>query len=111
MHCGAPRNPGLRSFLASPRLGFVGLARNIFVARSTIPARAATRRLGGVKRADASRGRFVMVFKLLKYGTLTLLGGALAGAVLFGGEAISYLRSSARSVRSAMKDNIPMEFE
>jgi chromosome segregation ATPase len=52
-----------------------------------------------------------MLCKLLKYGTLTLVGGTIAGAVLFGHEAFSYIHSSARSVRMALKDNIPLEFE
>lgn len=52
-----------------------------------------------------------MVVKLIKYGVLTLACGLLAGTLLFGRDAGSYFRSSARSVRTAVKDNIPIEFE
>ena len=52
-----------------------------------------------------------MIVKLIKFGSLTLAGGVLAGTLLFGREAGSYFASSARSVRTAVKDNIPIEFE
>jgi predicted nucleic acid-binding Zn-ribbon protein len=52
-----------------------------------------------------------MVVKLIKFGVLTLACGLLAGTLLFGRDAGSYFRSSARSVRTAVKDNIPIEFE
>jgi chromosome segregation ATPase len=52
-----------------------------------------------------------MICKLIKYGVLTLAGGALVTSLLLGSEAMSYVRSSARSVRTAVKDNIPIEFE
>lgn len=35
----------------------------------------------------------------------------MAGGVIFGTDLPSYIRSSAKSVRSAVKDNVPMEFE
>jgi len=52
-----------------------------------------------------------MICKVIKYGVLTLAGGALITSLLLGSEALSYVRSSARSVRMAVKDNIPVEFE
>jgi chromosome segregation ATPase len=52
-----------------------------------------------------------MILKVIKYGVLTLAGGALVTSLLLGTEAFSYARSSARSVRMAVKDNIPIEFE
>ncbi len=52
-----------------------------------------------------------MILKLVKTGVLMLVGGAVVGTVLFGREASSYFCSSARSVRTAVKDNIPIEFE
>jgi hypothetical protein len=52
-----------------------------------------------------------MVFKMIKYGALTLAAGAVAVSLVFGGEAFSYVRSSATSVRTAVKDQIPVEFQ
>src|SRR5688572_29065332 len=52
-----------------------------------------------------------MFLKVIKYGAMTLAGGALITSLLLGGEALSYVRSSAKSVRTAVKDNIPIEFE
>jgi hypothetical protein len=52
-----------------------------------------------------------MILKVIKYGALTLVGGALITSLLLGSEAFSYVRSSAKSVRMAVKDNIPIEFE
>ena len=52
-----------------------------------------------------------MFFKLIKIGSLTVAGGVVAGALFFGGEAASYLRSSARSVRASVRENIPVDFE
>ena len=52
-----------------------------------------------------------MILKVIKYGVLTLVGGTLITSLLLGSEAMSYVRSSAKSVRMAVKDNIPIEFE
>jgi chromosome segregation ATPase len=52
-----------------------------------------------------------MILRLIKFGGLTVAGGLLAGTLLFGRETGSYVLSSARSVRTAVKDNIPIEFE
>src|SRR5436305_9736565 len=52
-----------------------------------------------------------MICKVIKYSVLTLAGGALITSLLLGSEAMSYVRSSARSVRASVRDNIPVEFE
>ncbi|GMV95640.1 MAG: hypothetical protein HRF43_14430 [Phycisphaerae bacterium] len=52
-----------------------------------------------------------MILKAVKYGVLAVGGLALAGGLVFGSDLLSYMSSSARSVRSAMKDNVPIEFE
>lgn len=52
-----------------------------------------------------------MFFKALKYGTMSLAAGSLAGAAIFGADAASYLRSSAHSVRTSVRESIPVEFE
>src|SRR5436305_5083156 len=52
-----------------------------------------------------------MICKVIKYSVLTLAGGALITSLLLGSEAMSYVRSSTRSVRMAVKDNIPVEFQ
>ena len=52
-----------------------------------------------------------MVLKTLKYGVLTLGALALAGGLLFGRDAVSYVNSSCRSVQSAVKDSVPIDFE
>src|SRR5687767_15974411 len=52
-----------------------------------------------------------MIFKMVKLGLLTVAGVALVGGVVFGRELCSYVSSSARSVRHAVKDAGPIEFE
>ncbi len=52
-----------------------------------------------------------MIGKAIKYGAIGLGGLVLAGGFLFGGDAMSYLRSSALSVQTAVKDSVPIEFE
>ncbi len=55
-----------------------------------------------------------MIWKCCKYGVLAVVvGGAVltAGGLILGSDALSYVTSSAHSVRSAVKDNIPIEFE
>jgi predicted nucleic acid-binding Zn-ribbon protein len=52
-----------------------------------------------------------MIFKAVKLGAMVTGGALLAGGLIFGGELSSYVRSSARSVRVAVRDNIPVEFE
>jgi chromosome segregation ATPase len=52
-----------------------------------------------------------MIFKLVKLGMLSAVGLAIAGGLVFGTDLCSYVYSSARSVRTAVKDSVPMEFE
>jgi hypothetical protein len=52
-----------------------------------------------------------MIVKTVKYGIGGVLGLALVGGFLFGGDGMSYLRSSARTVQTAVKDSVPIEFE
>jgi uncharacterized phage infection (PIP) family protein YhgE len=49
--------------------------------------------------------------KGLKSGLIVVAIVALIGVFVFGTEAISYVRSSARSVQSAVKSSVPIEFE
>jgi hypothetical protein len=52
-----------------------------------------------------------MILKSIKTLVIAGLGLLLVGGVLFGTEFGSYLRCSARSVQSAIKDAVPIEFE
>jgi chromosome segregation ATPase len=52
-----------------------------------------------------------MIMKAVKLGVIGVAGLALAGGLLFGTDALSYVRSSARSVQVAVKDAVPIEFE
>ncbi len=52
-----------------------------------------------------------MVTKWLKRGVIAAVGVSLAGGLLFGKDVVSYVFSSARSVRTAVKDSVPVEFE
>ena len=52
-----------------------------------------------------------MVVKTLKYGILTTGALAVGGGLLFGRDLVSYVSSSARSMQSAVKDSVPIEFE
>lgn len=52
-----------------------------------------------------------MILRTIKYGAAGLAVLALAGGFLFGTDALSYVRSSARSVQVAVKDSVPIEFE
>ncbi len=52
-----------------------------------------------------------MFLKWLKRGTIAVVGLGLAGGLLFGGDVVSYVRSSAKSVQTAVKDSVPIEFE
>lgn len=52
-----------------------------------------------------------MIMKLAKGGVLAVGLLALGAGFIFGREAWSYATSSARSVRSAVKDNVPIEFQ
>jgi chromosome segregation ATPase len=52
-----------------------------------------------------------MICKLIKLGLLSAIGLTVAGGLVFGRELCSYVSSSARSVRTAVKDAVPVDFE
>jgi chromosome segregation ATPase len=52
-----------------------------------------------------------MICKLIKLGLLSAVGLTVAGGLVFGRELCSYVSSSARSVRTAVKDAVPVDFE
>ena len=52
-----------------------------------------------------------MITKLLKRTVIVVAGVAVVGSVLFGKDVASYVRSSAKSVRTVVKDSVPIEFE
>ena len=52
-----------------------------------------------------------MVIKCVKYSLVGLGATALIGGVVFGTDLLSYVRSSAKSVQTAVKDSVPVEFE
>ncbi len=51
------------------------------------------------------------MFKWMKLSMVTAGAALLLGAVLFGTDLASYVKSSAGSVRSAVKESVPIEFE
>lgn len=52
-----------------------------------------------------------MIIKGLKYGAVGVTSVVLIGTLLFGNELASYVWCSAKSVQSAVKDSVPIEFE
>ena len=52
-----------------------------------------------------------MIMKWVKLGLIGAAGFGLLGGLLFGRDAVSYVKSSAKSVRTAVKDTVPVEFE
>ena len=52
-----------------------------------------------------------MLFKWLKKSVLIVTGVFVIGGLLFGKDVVSYVSSSAKSVQSAVKDAVPIEFE
>ena len=52
-----------------------------------------------------------MILKTVKYGAVTAAGAVVVGWLIFGRELGSYAYSSARSVQTAVKDSVPIEFE
>ena len=52
-----------------------------------------------------------MVWKTMKVAAATGVAAVVLGAVFFGSEVFSYARSSAGMVRTAVKDQVPIEFE
>ena len=52
-----------------------------------------------------------MITKWLKMAVLGTVGLGLVGGLIFGKDVVSYVRSSAKSVRTVVKDSVPIEFE
>jgi len=52
-----------------------------------------------------------MITRWLKMGAIAAVGLGLAGGLLFGKDVVSYVRSSAKGVRTVVKDSVPIEFE
>jgi hypothetical protein len=52
-----------------------------------------------------------MILRWVKWGVMGTVGMGLLGGMLFGKDIISYARSSAKGVRTAVKDSVPIEFE
>ena len=52
-----------------------------------------------------------MILRYIKYSAIGAAGLLLVGGFLFGSDVFSYIRSSARSVQTAVKDAVPLEFE
>ena len=52
-----------------------------------------------------------MITKWVKRGLIGATGFVLVGGLLFGKDLASYVRSSARGVRTVVKDSVPIEFE
>jgi hypothetical protein len=52
-----------------------------------------------------------MIIKWLKRSVFVVAGVTLLGGMLFGKDLYSYASSSAKSVRTAVKDSVPIEFE
>ena len=52
-----------------------------------------------------------MILRWVKWGVMGAVGVSLLGGMLFGKDLISYARSSAKGVRAAVKDSVPIEFE
>jgi hypothetical protein len=52
-----------------------------------------------------------MVFKMIKVGALSAAGLLVAGGLVFGTDLGSYVSSSTRTISTAVKGNVPIEFE
>ena len=52
-----------------------------------------------------------MIGKVIKYGIVSVVVLAVVGGGLFGTDLFSYVRTSARSIRTSVKDSVPLEFE
>lgn len=52
-----------------------------------------------------------MITRWLKISVIGIVGLGLLGGLLFGRDALSYVRSSARSIRAVAQDAVPVEFE
>src|SRR5689334_8100416 len=68
----------------------------------------------GLSKPDSQErphGRNNMICKMIKVGVVGTAAALLVGGAVFGTELGSYLRSSSRAVTSAVRDNVPVEFE
>ncbi|MBI1314152.1 signal peptide-containing protein [bacterium] len=52
-----------------------------------------------------------MSLKVLRYGLASTAGVLILGGLIFGSELMSYVRTSAGSVRESVRDSVPIEFE
>jgi predicted RNase H-like nuclease (RuvC/YqgF family) len=52
-----------------------------------------------------------MFGKMLKLGVVGTAGALLVGGLVFGGDLYSYVSTSARSMQTAVRDSVPIEFE
>jgi len=52
-----------------------------------------------------------MIGKAIKIGIIVLGAGTIVGVAAFGTDLFSYVSSSARTMRTAVKDSVPIEFE
>ena len=52
-----------------------------------------------------------MILKIAKYGLVSVAGAALIGGAMFGSDLSSFVKSSGRAVRSAVRENVPVQFE
>ena len=52
-----------------------------------------------------------MIMKWLKRSVIVVAGVSILGGLLFGKDVVSYVRSSAKSVQTVVKDSVPIEFE
>jgi hypothetical protein len=52
-----------------------------------------------------------MCMKMLKNSILIIVAALFIGGVIFGKDLVSYVRSSVKSFRTAVKDSVPVEFE
>lgn len=52
-----------------------------------------------------------MIMKWVKLGVIGTVGFGLLGGLLFGKDVVSYVKSSAKGVRTAVKESVPVEFE
>src|SRR4030095_2207859 len=56
-------------------------------------------------------GSFAMIWKGIKVAVLGTAAAAVVGGLVLGSDLGSYVKSSVRTVSTAMKDNVPVEFE
>jgi hypothetical protein len=52
-----------------------------------------------------------MILRWVKWGVMGTVGLGLLGGIIFGRDVISYAKSSAKGVRTVVKDSVPIEFE